>query len=69
MKKVNQSKRSLDETPHLTELVNHGRTYKGIKSLIEDENEEVRKKEHKELKRDDLKAPSYEDSHTHFKYW
>ncbi len=65
MQKVNQSRRHLDETPHLTELVSRGTTYTGIKDLIEDENEEVRKKEHK---KGNLKTPTYEDAHPRLKY-
>ncbi|QJA07851.1 hypothetical protein HF520_02325 [Romboutsia sp. CE17] len=60
MKKVNQSKRVLDENPQLTDLVNHGQTYTEITNIIQDENEEVRGKSNKKK---DVKAPSYKDTH------
>ena len=43
MRKDKQSKRILDESPLLTDLVNHGQTYTEIRDMIEDENEEKRK--------------------------
>ena len=39
MRKDKQSKRTLDENPQLTDLVNHGQTYTEIRNIIEDENE------------------------------
>ena len=60
MRKDKQSKRTLDENPQLTDLVNNGQTYTEIRNIIEDENEEVRKKVNKE---GDVKAPSYKDIH------
>lgn len=60
MRKDKQSKRTLDENPQLTDLVNHGQTYTEIRNIIEDENEEVRKKVNK---KGDVKAPSYQDIH------
>lgn len=60
MRKDKQSKRTLDENPQLTDLVNHGQTYTEIRNIIEDKNEEVRKKVNKE---GDVKAPSYKDIH------
>ena len=64
MRKVNQSKRVLNEPTELTNLVNHGQTYTGIKNIIEDENEEVIRKSHKKGK---LKATSYDEAHNHNK--
>ena len=64
MRKVNQSKRVLNEPTELTNLVNHGQTYTGIKNIIEDETEEVIRKSHKKGK---LKAPSYDEAHNHNK--
>ncbi|MBC5997366.1 hypothetical protein EAI30_03355 [Romboutsia ilealis] len=60
MRKDKQSKRILDESPLLTDLVNHGQTYTEIRDMIEDENEEVRKKVNKKV---DIKTPSYQDMH------
>ncbi|WP_122640991.1 hypothetical protein [Romboutsia sp. Marseille-P6047] len=64
MKKVNQSKRILNEPTELTNLVNHGHTYNEIKNIIEDEDEEVVRKSHK---KGNLKAPSYDEAHNHNK--
>lgn len=59
MRKVYQSGRKLHESDIKT-FVNHADTLKEITDLIEDENEEVRKKIKKE---GNLKLPSYEDVH------
>lgn len=60
MKKVKQSKKTLDENPQLTNLVNHAQTYTEITNTIQDENEEVRGKINK---KGSVKAPSYQDTH------
>ncbi|MGL6106500.1 hypothetical protein [Romboutsia sp.] len=60
MKKIKQSKRTLDENSQLTELVNHAQTYTEITNAIQDENEEVRGKINK---KENVKAPSYQDMH------
>ncbi len=59
MRKVNQSGKKLHESD-LDNFVNHARTIEDLTDLIEDENEEVRKKIKKE---GNLKLPSYEDVH------
>lgn len=59
MRKVNQSKKELHPT-ELTNFVNHARTFEDLSDLIEDENEKVSKKIKKE---ENIKLPSYEETH------
>lgn len=59
MRKVNQSGKKLHESD-LDNFVNHARTIEDLTDLIEDENEEVRKKVNKKV---DIKTPSYQDMH------
>ena len=58
MQKVKNSKKTLDETPHLNNWVSKADTAEKLSDLIEGENEKVSKKIRKE---NNTKVPSYQD--------
>ncbi|RDY24204.1 hypothetical protein CHF27_003760 [Romboutsia maritimum] len=58
MQKFKNSKKTLDETPHLNNWVSKADTPEELSDLIEDENEKVSKKVKKQ---ENTKAPSYQD--------
>lgn len=67
MRKVNNSKRTLDENPQLTDLVNHAQTYTDIRNTIENENESVSKKIHYKQKPKALTYDEMQPYNTKFK--